>query len=126
MARNPIISAGTAQDIDSRVERVLRGLGHPEPPLRLEDVRELLELDRVFYTADDPGVVRETISRIRIGGIQVFKVAGETEQISMQDGLVTTWIEVNPLALTVSMEHREDSTLKLENNINKIGKLCLN
>ena len=73
MARNRIISARTARDIDSRVERVLRGLGHPEPPLRLEDVRELLELDRVFYTVDDPGVVRETISRIRIGGIQLLK-----------------------------------------------------
>ena len=41
MAKNRIISAKTASDIDSRVERVLRGLGHPEPPLRLEDVREL-------------------------------------------------------------------------------------
>ena len=49
------------------------GLDHPEPPLRLEDVRELLKLDRVFYTADDPGVMRETISRIRIAGIQVFE-----------------------------------------------------
>ena len=52
---------------------MLRGLGYPEPPLRLEDVRELLQLDRVFYTADDPGIVRETISRIRIAGIQVYK-----------------------------------------------------
>ena len=41
--------------------------------LRLEDVRELLQLDRVFYTADDPGIVRETVSRIRIAGIQVYK-----------------------------------------------------
>lgn len=73
MARNRILSAKTAADIDSRVERVLRGLGHPEPPLRLEDVRELLKLDRVFYTADDPNTMRETISRIRIAGIQVFE-----------------------------------------------------
>ena len=73
MARNRIIRAKTAKDIDRRVERVLRGLGHPEPPLRLEEVRELLQLDRVFYTADDPGLVQETISRIRIAGIQVFK-----------------------------------------------------
>ena len=73
MARNRILSAKTAQDIDERVERVLRGLGHPEPPLRLEDVRELLKLDREFYTADDPGVLREAISRIRVAGIQVFE-----------------------------------------------------
>ena len=40
MARNRVLSAKTAKDIDERVERVLRGLGHPEPPLRLKDVRE--------------------------------------------------------------------------------------
>ena len=48
MARNRVLSEKTAKDIDERVERVLRGLGHPEPPLRLEDVRELLKLDREF------------------------------------------------------------------------------
>ena len=69
MARNHVLSEKTAQDIDKRVERVLRGLGHPEPPLRLEDVRELLKLDLDFYTADDPGILQETISRIRVAGI---------------------------------------------------------
>ena len=73
MGRNRVLSAKTAKDIDERVERVLRGLGHPEPPLRLEDVRELLKLDREFYTADDPGVLREAISRIRVAGTQVYK-----------------------------------------------------
>lgn len=69
MAKNRFLSDKTARDIDERVERVLRGLGDPEPPLRLEDVRELLNLDRKFYTADDPGVVREVIGRIRVAGI---------------------------------------------------------
>ncbi len=73
MARNRVLSEKTAKDIDERVERVLRGLGHPEPPLRLEEVRELLKLDREFYTADDPGVLREAISRIRVAGTQVYK-----------------------------------------------------
>ena len=73
MSRNLILSGKTAADIDRRVERVLRGLGDPEPPLRLEQVRELLKLDRGFYTADDPGLAREAISRIRVGTIQVFR-----------------------------------------------------
>jgi hypothetical protein len=72
LSKNLIIRPRTAQDIDERVERVLRGLGNPEPPLRLEDVRDLLKLDRVFYTADDPGLIRETVSRIRVATIQVF------------------------------------------------------
>ena len=73
MARNHTISAKTANDIDRRVERVLRGLDYPEPPLCLEDVRDLLQLDREFYTADNPSVVKEVISRMRIAGIQVYK-----------------------------------------------------
>lgn len=39
MSKNKIISDKTAQDIDRRVARVINGLGNPEPPLRLEDVR---------------------------------------------------------------------------------------
>ena len=73
MARNYIIAAKTANDIDGRVKRVLRGLDYPEPPLCLDDVRELLQLDREFYTADDPGIVKEVISRMRVGGIQVYR-----------------------------------------------------
>ena len=73
MAKNFSIKQRTANDIDGRVERVLRGLGQPEPPLRLEDVRELLKLDRQFYTADDPSLAREVISRIRVAAIQVMQ-----------------------------------------------------
>lgn len=73
MAKNLLLLPKTQIDIDRRVERVLRGLGNPEPPLRLEDVRELLKLDLAFYTADDPGLAREAVSRIRVGAIQVFK-----------------------------------------------------
>lgn len=73
MAKNHLLPTKTAQDIDQRVDRVLRGLGNPEPPLRLEDVRALLKLDRAFYTATDPGIARETISRIRVATIQVYQ-----------------------------------------------------
>lgn len=72
MAKNLLLSPKTQIDIDSRVERVLRGLGNPEPPLDLAIVRELLRLDLAFYTADDPGLAQEAISRIRVGAIQVF------------------------------------------------------
>lgn len=73
MAKNLILSPKTATDIDRRVERVLQGLGNPEPPLRLELVRELLSLDVGFYTADNPGMAREVVSRIRVATIQVFQ-----------------------------------------------------
>ncbi len=72
MTKNTLLLPATKKDIEERVERVLRGLGNPEPPLRLEDVRALLKLDLAFYTATDPGLAREAISRIRVAAIQVF------------------------------------------------------
>lgn len=46
--RNILLSRPTATDIESQVNKVLRGLGNPEPPLNLDDVRELLRLDRGY------------------------------------------------------------------------------
>lgn len=73
MAKNRLLLPKTMQDIDNRVERVINGLGNPEPPLQLSDVRELLKLDLGFYTADDPGMAREVVSRIRVATLQVFQ-----------------------------------------------------
>ena len=65
MAKNVVIPPKAAADIEERVDRVIRGLGNPEPPLRLEDVRELLRLDRRFYTAADTSAADEVVSKIR-------------------------------------------------------------
>jgi Zn-dependent peptidase ImmA (M78 family) len=70
---NVPLGASTKAEIDRLVDRVIKGLGNPEPPLHLEHVRELLKLDRQFYTAADPGRVQESVSRIRVATIQVFK-----------------------------------------------------
>jgi hypothetical protein len=70
--RNHFLLQATAADIDDQVEKILRGLDHPEPPLRLEDVRALLHLDRQFYTTNDSGLMAETFSRLRIAGKQVI------------------------------------------------------
>jgi hypothetical protein len=59
-------------EIDAQVEKVLRGLGNPEPPIRLDDVRELLRLDRQYYSSTDDGVLREFISKVKIGAQQLF------------------------------------------------------
>ncbi len=70
--RNILLKNLTAQDIDDAVEKVLRDLHHPEPPLRLEDVRELLELDREYYSSSDDSTVREVVHRLKIAGKQVL------------------------------------------------------
>lgn len=60
-----------AQAIDQRIERILRDLGDPQPPLRLELVFELLKLDLDYYRADDVSVFAEFAHRITIAGKQL-------------------------------------------------------
>jgi Zn-dependent peptidase ImmA (M78 family) len=67
------LSAPTTADIDAQVAKVLRGLGSPEPPLDLDVVRELLKLDRDYYSSDDDGLLREAVSRLKVAGLQVLK-----------------------------------------------------
>lgn len=59
-------------DIDAQVEKVLRGLGNPDPPIRLDDIRELLRLDRQYYSSSDDSALREFVSRVKIGAKQLF------------------------------------------------------
>jgi hypothetical protein len=71
--RNYFPKAHTATAIEAQVDKVLRGLGNPEPPLRLEDVRDLQRLDRYFYSTEETGALREFVSRIRVGTKQIIE-----------------------------------------------------
>jgi hypothetical protein len=70
--QNPIIGKYEAEDIDLQVEKVLRGLGNPEPPLNLNDVRALLRLDKQYYSCSDHTAIGELVSKIRIAGRQIL------------------------------------------------------
>jgi hypothetical protein len=71
--KNLALGPRTVADIDGQVEKILRGLGSPEPPLDLRLVRDLLKLDRQFYSATDDSFVREVFSRMKIAGQQVLQ-----------------------------------------------------
>lgn len=71
MAKNRILTSRNEADIDERIERVLKDLGNPEPPLRLEDVRKQLKLDFGYYSASDPGLLQDTIHKFRMGGQKI-------------------------------------------------------
>ncbi|AMX98801.1 ImmA/IrrE family metallo-endopeptidase [Mesorhizobium ciceri] len=71
--RNVALGPRTAADIDGQVKKILRGLGNPEPPIDLRMVRELLKLDRQFYSSTDDGFVREVFSRMKVAGQQVLQ-----------------------------------------------------
>lgn len=70
--RNIILSRPTAADIDGQVQKILKGLGTPEPPLDLREVRELLKLDRRYYSTTDDSFLREMISRLTVASRQVL------------------------------------------------------
>jgi len=62
----------TAEDIDAQIDKVLRGLGSPPPPLSLDDVRALLNLDRQYYSSKNDGAIREVASRLWVAGKQII------------------------------------------------------
>ncbi len=70
--QNIFLRERTAQDINNQVEKVLCDLGKPEPPVNLADVRELLRLDRHYYSSSEDGVLKEVAHRLKIAGKQVL------------------------------------------------------
>ena len=71
--RNIHLSRATVADIERQVDKVLRGLGNPEPPLDLKDVRELLRLNRGYYSSRNDNFLRESVSRMMVAGRQVIE-----------------------------------------------------
>jgi hypothetical protein len=71
--KNVLLQEQVRAKIDARVERILRELGNPPPPLKLEDVRELLKLNREYFTGDDDSLVARTLSRLKIGTKQALR-----------------------------------------------------
>ncbi|MBA4016206.1 MAG: DUF955 domain-containing protein [Pirellula sp.] len=72
--KNMRVGEHEAKDIDTQIAKILRGLGNPEPPLDLAAVRQLLELDKGYYSSSvDAGLLRQTISRLKVAGKQILK-----------------------------------------------------
>jgi hypothetical protein len=70
--RNLILDHYAATDIDQFVAKVLADLGHPDPPLKLLDVRELLRLDKGYYSSTDDSAVQEIVHKLTVAGQQVL------------------------------------------------------
>jgi Zn-dependent peptidase ImmA (M78 family) len=66
--RNRFLSERQRAEIDGQISKILRGLGNPDPPLDLEQVRTLLRLDVGYYSSTDDGALREFVSRVRVAG----------------------------------------------------------
>lgn len=69
--RNLFLDEPTSNDVDAIIAKILNGLGNPEPPINLDEVRGLLKLDRQYYSSTDSGPLREYISKAKIAGKQL-------------------------------------------------------
>jgi Zn-dependent peptidase ImmA (M78 family) len=68
MMKNPQVGNSERKLIDKAVRRLLSDLKGVEPPLNLESVRDLLKLDREYYSSKDPGLVREVVHSLKVAG----------------------------------------------------------
>lgn len=71
--KNPLVSGFEAKEIDAQVAKLLRDLGNPEPPLRLEVVRDRLQLDLQYYSSTDHSFVRDTVHAVKVAGKQILR-----------------------------------------------------
>jgi hypothetical protein len=62
-----------AEDIRKIVARLLRDLGDPEPPLKLPQVRALLNLDIGYYSTANTTLLQDVASRMKVAGKQVLE-----------------------------------------------------
>ena len=68
-----ILRPRLCREIRDRTDKILRELGNPDPPLRLEDVRELLRLDREYFTSEQDGLLASVASKLKRGGKQILR-----------------------------------------------------
>lgn len=90
--KNLPIDPLAVQDIRSQVDKVLRGLGNPEPPLDLREVRELLKLDRQFYSSTNTGALRELVSKVVVGAKQLALRPTLILDVVHKAGLKAIWL----------------------------------
>lgn len=83
----PIIDEYERADINEHISRLLRDLGNPEPPLRLEVVRELQKLDLTYYSKSDLNLLDEMAHRAKMAGHQISSTAQSMRDVVNEFGL---------------------------------------
>ena len=77
----PTIDDYERADINEHIARLLRDLGNPEPPLRLEIVRELQQLDLTYYSKSDINLLDEMAHKAKMAGHKISSTAKSMRDI---------------------------------------------
>lgn len=80
------------KDIQQQVSKILKGLDNPEPPLNLNSVRELLKLDKQYYSSRDTSTLREFVSKVKVGTKQLALRPSLIVDVIQKAGLKALWI----------------------------------
>lgn len=83
----PDIGEIERREIHDHIARLLRDLGNPEPPLRLEKVRELQKLDLSYYSKSDLNLLDEMAHKARLAGHQISSSAKSMRDVVTQFGI---------------------------------------
>lgn len=83
------------QDIDKLIAKVIRDLGNPEPPLRLNLVRDLLALDLRYYSTTDIGPLLEFAHRIKVAGKRLVAKPSLMLEVVRKANLSGLWMPDN-------------------------------
>lgn len=84
---DPKIGQYERGDINDLVDRLLRDLGMPEPPLNLDQVRQLQKLDLSYYSKTDLNLLDEMAHRARMAGSTILSSAKRMADVVSQYGL---------------------------------------
>ncbi len=83
----PVIDEIERDDINEHISRLLRDLGNPEPPLRLETVRELQKLDLAYYSKSNLDLLDEMAHKARLAGHQITSTAKGMRDVITEYGI---------------------------------------
>lgn len=84
---DPRIDPFAAADIEESIRRLLRDLGNPEPPLRLDDVRAIQKLDLTYYSKSDLNLLDEMAHRVTLAGHKITTSARRMLDVVTKAGL---------------------------------------
>ncbi len=69
----------TRREIDKVVEGTLKDAGLMEPPVKVGDLLQYLEVHRDFYDLEDPNLLQRFLHRVRVGKQKLIKIVDKVK-----------------------------------------------
>lgn len=91
----------TANEIDKRIQKIIKEMGLREPPLKIDDVVQHLNVHHSYYDLEDPNLLQEIFHRMRIGAKKAIDAAKKVN-------LKGLWLpETNQILIDLSVKEKK-------------------